>query len=233
MVDGRHSSKVPQIMLRIPALVLALASLSSIGVLLAQTPARHPLTLDDIARMADVRDPQCSPDGKLGRLRRVADRRQGRQEARRTSGWSASTAQNDRQITFEPGQRVVAALQPRRQVPVVHLVAAGQGEGQPGVAARSQRRRGVSADRAQGPAAGLRVVARLEAAGAGRSAIPIRMRRRTATASEARPDGRGASAPKPIVIDRYKYKQDGRAICCPAVTATSICSTSRPRSSIG
>ena len=64
----------------------------------------------------------------------------------------------------EHRQRVVAALQPRRQVPVVHLVAPRQGQGQPGVAAGSQRRRGVSAHRGQGPAAGLRVVARFQAA---------------------------------------------------------------------
>ena len=25
--------------------------------------AKHPLSLDDIQRIADVRDPQCSPDG--------------------------------------------------------------------------------------------------------------------------------------------------------------------------
>ena len=31
--------------------------------LLAQ-PARHPMTLDDLARFRDVRDPQCSPDGQ-------------------------------------------------------------------------------------------------------------------------------------------------------------------------
>src|SRR5260370_41304416 len=39
-----------------------------LAVLLSATlpaqPARHALTLDDIARMHDVRDPQCSPDGQ-------------------------------------------------------------------------------------------------------------------------------------------------------------------------
>ena len=34
----------------------------SIAALWAQ-PARRPLKLDDLARMKDVRDPQCSPDG--------------------------------------------------------------------------------------------------------------------------------------------------------------------------
>ena len=60
--------------------------------LLAQTPARHPLTLDDIGRLAEVRDPQCSPDGTSVAFVVSHDRREGRQEQRRTSGWSASTA---------------------------------------------------------------------------------------------------------------------------------------------
>ena len=37
--------------------------LVSAGALSAQ-PARHALTLDDLAHMHDVRDPQCSPDGQ-------------------------------------------------------------------------------------------------------------------------------------------------------------------------
>src|SRR5436305_506802 len=40
---------------------LPLLLISTIA-LLAQ-PARRPLMLDDLARMRDVRDPQCSPDG--------------------------------------------------------------------------------------------------------------------------------------------------------------------------
>ena len=35
----------------------------SLAALFAQ-PAKHPLTLDDIAKIREVRDPQCSPDGK-------------------------------------------------------------------------------------------------------------------------------------------------------------------------
>src|SRR5216683_2304796 len=41
---------------------ILLVLLSSL-VLVAQ-PARRPLKLDDLARMRDVRDPQCSPDGQ-------------------------------------------------------------------------------------------------------------------------------------------------------------------------
>ena len=50
------------------------------------------------------------------------------------------------------------------------------------------------------------MVARLEAAGARRSAIPIPMR--TTRRPAARPRRPRRKAPKPIVIDRYKYKQD-------------------------
>src|SRR5437764_1419748 len=42
---------------RLPLILLSAVSL------LAQ-PARHPLKLDDLARMHDVRDPQCSPEGQ-------------------------------------------------------------------------------------------------------------------------------------------------------------------------
>src|SRR5271169_6547280 len=44
-----------------------LATRSLIGlvsVALWAQPARHPFNLDDLARIREVRDPQCSPDGK-------------------------------------------------------------------------------------------------------------------------------------------------------------------------
>src|SRR5215467_9665369 len=37
---------------------------ASVAAALAQTPTRHPLRVDDIQKMVEVRDPQCSPDGK-------------------------------------------------------------------------------------------------------------------------------------------------------------------------
>src|SRR5437764_6662079 len=40
-----------------------LISVLSVAALFGQ-PARHPLKLDDLARLRDVRDPQCSPDGQ-------------------------------------------------------------------------------------------------------------------------------------------------------------------------
>src|SRR5213593_4058470 len=42
-------------------LVLLLAVTNFVA---AQQPAKHPLKLDDIARLREVRDPQVSPDGQ-------------------------------------------------------------------------------------------------------------------------------------------------------------------------
>src|SRR5438477_299604 len=41
-------------------LLLLLTAIAAV----AQTPARHPLKLDDLQRFRDVRDPQLSPDGE-------------------------------------------------------------------------------------------------------------------------------------------------------------------------
>ncbi len=47
-----------------PALALAFASIVALVPWTAAAQARHPLKLDDLARIRDVRDPQCSPDGR-------------------------------------------------------------------------------------------------------------------------------------------------------------------------
>ena len=97
-------------MSRKPAFVLVLAGLSSIGVLLAQTPARHPLTLDDIARLAEVRDPQFSPDGQSVAYVVSHDRREGRQE--QVAHLDGRLRRQERSPDhLQPGQRVVAALE--------------------------------------------------------------------------------------------------------------------------
>src|SRR4051812_4105669 len=40
------------------------AALALTTATLAAQPAKHPITLDDIQRLVDVRDPQCAPDGQ-------------------------------------------------------------------------------------------------------------------------------------------------------------------------
>src|SRR6185295_11448143 len=47
---------------RLSCILLLLLGLSTL--VLAQQSARRPLKLDDLARIRDVRDPQCSPDGQ-------------------------------------------------------------------------------------------------------------------------------------------------------------------------
>src|SRR5215467_6518854 len=69
---------------------------------------------------------------------------------------------------IKPGERIVAALESGRKIPLVHFVAARPGQGQSGVAARPRRRRGVSTDRTERTLAGLRMVAGFETTGAHR-----------------------------------------------------------------
>ena len=88
------------------------SSLASAGIASAQG-AKRSLSLDDLGKLKEVRDPQCSPDGKSRRLRRVADRREGRQgRQRRTSGRSAST---DR--TSDRSRRAPTASRRRASAP--------------------------------------------------------------------------------------------------------------------
>ena len=62
-------------------------------------PAKHPLTLDDIQRMADVRDPQCSPDGTS--IAYVVSRVDVKEDKSNSHIWTIGIdGQNDRQVTF-------------------------------------------------------------------------------------------------------------------------------------
>ena len=185
------------------ALVVVLASA---GIASAQG-AKRPLSLDDLGKHQGGARSAVRARRQVGRLRRVADRRQGGQAGQRPHLDRRPRRTERAADHVEHRERVGAAVQPRRQVPVVHLVAPGQGEGQPGVAARSQRRRGVPADRGQGTAAGLRMVARLEAPRAGRrrsgSGCAGRQPRRQATPAIA---NEGAEADR----DRSLQVQAGR-----------------------
>src|SRR5882724_7601006 len=78
---------------RILLLILACGS-----VMLAQT-ARHPLKLDDIARIRDVRDPQVSPDGQW--VAYVVSTVDTKEDKTNSHIWLVSyDGKNDRQITF-------------------------------------------------------------------------------------------------------------------------------------
>jgi dipeptidyl aminopeptidase/acylaminoacyl peptidase len=165
--------------------------------------AKRALTIDDIQRIADVRDPQCSPDGAfIAYVRSITDVKEDKSSAHI---WMIGfDGRNDRQITFgaentgsprwSPDNRYLSFTSSR-----------------PGAARGSQV---WLLDRAGGEAFQLtNVKGRLQ----GYEWSPDGKRLalvvgdpdpETPAGDTAR--GTAARAPKPIVIDRYRFKQDGQ-----------------------
>ena len=171
---------------------------------LAQT-APHPITLDDIQAIADVRDPQCSPDGQA--VAYVVSRVDVKEDKSISHVWMIGfDGKNDRQVTssqdsessprFSPDGRYLSFTSSR-----------------PGPAKGNQV---WLLDRRGGEAFQLTdVKGRLQAhewsPDSRRLALVI-----GDPDPEAEPPAAGDAAgarprvPKPIVIDRYKFKQDGQ-----------------------
>jgi dipeptidyl aminopeptidase/acylaminoacyl peptidase len=192
--------------IRTPALVLILAGASSVGALLAQTPAKHPLSLDDIVRLADVRDPQCSTDGRS--VAYVVSTIDTKEDKSASHIWMVDfDGKDDRQITFSQEGESTPRFSPDGK----YLSFTSS---RPGKAKGSQV---WLLDRNGGEAFQLtELKGRLQtyewAPDGKRLALVVAdpdPDAETATDGE-KPGGRGAKAPKPIVIDRYKYKQDGQ-----------------------
>jgi dipeptidyl aminopeptidase/acylaminoacyl peptidase len=184
--------------------IVAAVVASSIGVV-AQS-ARHPLTLDDIQAMADVGDPQCSPDGQS--VAYTVARIDVKEDKRNTHIWMTGfDGANDRQVTssqdsessprFSPDGRYLSFTSSR-----------------PGKAKGNQV---WLMDRSGGEAVQLTdVKGRLQ----GYEWAPDSKRLALVVGDpdpDAEPPASADSAgggrprtPKPIVIDRYKYKQDGQ-----------------------
>src|SRR5438105_8682640 len=78
-----------------------IVTVASVGVASAQTNKR-PLSLDDLGRLKDVRDPQCAPDGKS--IAFVVSQIDVKEDKPGTSHiWSIGIdGQNERQITSSP-----------------------------------------------------------------------------------------------------------------------------------
>ena len=191
-------------------LVIALAST---GVAVAQS-AKRPLSLDDLAKIKEVRDPQCAPDGKtvafvVSQIDVKEDKPGG------AHVWTVGIdGQNERQITSSTDSEVSPRFSP-------------DGKYLSFTSSRPGKAKGNQVwllDRSGGEAFQLtEVKGRLQgyewSPDSKKLALTIGDPDPDApdpsTGSEQAPAGGAAAdgggrgkAPKPIVIDRYKYKQD-------------------------
>src|SRR5215831_10138032 len=186
----------------LPLLLLVLFACSAV---VAQT-ARHPLRLDDLARFRNVGDPQCSPDGQA--VAYTVSTIDAKEDKSNTHIWLVGfDGRNDRQITFSND----GEGSPRWSPDGKYLsFTSSRSSGKPGV-------RGSQIwllDRSGGEAYQLTdFKGRLQgyewSPDSKRIAVLIGDPDPDAPDPSATPaPGTPPKPPKPIVIDRYRYKQD-------------------------
>src|ERR1700723_3625857 len=173
-------------------------------VLFAQ-PAKRPLTLDDIANIREVRDPQCSPDGKW--VAYAVGTTDAKEDKHDSDIWMVSyDGKSDIRVTSSPESETAPRWTPDGQSLTFLSSRSGKARGNQ---VWIMDRRGGEAQQLTG------VKGRLQgyewSPDSKRLALVIGDPDPDAPAEgeAAAGAGRGGRAPKPIVIDRYRYKQDG------------------------
>jgi dipeptidyl aminopeptidase/acylaminoacyl peptidase len=179
------------------------------AVVMAQQSGKRPLKLDDIPRMREVRDPQISPDGQV--IAYVVSQVDAKEDKSNSHIWMVGyDGKNDRQITWG----LESESQPRWSPDGKYLSFSSS---RPGKARGSQI---WLLDRQGGEAMQLtELKGRLQSYEWSPDSKRIAMvvgdpdpdadNTPQAEGTNAGPPAR-PKAPKPIVIDRYRFKQDGQ-----------------------
>ena len=178
--------------------ILRLLPLLVAAAALAQTP-RHALTLDDLARFRDVRDPQCSPDGQW--VAYTVTTTDPKEDKRDADVWMVSIdGKRDLRLTSTPENETTPRWSPDGQY-LAFL------SSRPGKAKGNQV---WLLDRAGGEAVQLTdVKGRLQSYEWSPDSKRLALTIGDPDPAGEPEEGAKPKTPKPIVIDRYHFKQDG------------------------